>query len=241
MKKINITVIFIFLVSFSFGQDYELFSNRFEKIKNDYRSFLHSTESIQYWNGDKTQENYESQFEENAINKLKDKNRNINSDIESLEKEFKQYIIDNSLNQDKKFDNLLTEINEFSNFFHTTPSFSCLSYFNKFISELGGTSTVLKQSNDVKIYVAKIGSFKFFYIYAINDFFYAIKINSTIQKYGQYLNNSTWEFNILLGTIKIFKVSTIKDKSIISKLSAIKKDDYLKSNSYGCENEFPRK
>lgn len=238
MKKTNIIIILTLLVSFSFGQDYESYSNKFKNIKNDYRSFLHSAESTEYWSGDKTQENYDSQFEENAINKLKDKNRNINSDVEALEKE---YVNSKNLNDNDEFKNLLKELSEFSNFTNSTPDFSCLSYFNKFISELGGTSLLLKHSNGVKIYVSKIGNFKLFYIYSVNDFSYSIKINSMIKMYGQYLDKSSWTFNILHGSIKVFKISTIKDKSIISKLSAIKQDKYSSSNWYGCENEFPRK
>ncbi len=126
------------------------------------------------------------------------------------------------------------ETEKFNSFTFRNPTCSCLYYFNKFLSEFGASQVLLEQKEGIKVYVAKVRNFKFYYAYSIQNWFYKVSIN-TIKK------NTTSRFQFgLWGEIELFSVIKINENWKVTKITISSEQ---KNNEFGvrnCPGEFPR-
>jgi hypothetical protein len=213
MKKILLLGILIFLFQSSKSQDYNFFSTELRNLKHQYKNCLYS---------------------EKIVDELEDKIEQINWKVYDLEEDIEQYIEKENLNKNNKFIDIQNEIKEFYAFTSGQPTCNCLHFFNKFLSEIGGSTTLLKHKEAIKVFMAKIGNFKFYYAYSLNNWAYTVTIN--MKK-----NMGSSKFIIGLGgEIEVFNIIEVNENWSVSNLTAIIRSKGNEFRTVKCENEFPR-
>lgn len=214
MKNVVVLIFSLFLVSqFSFGEDYNSFMSDLRKLKLEYRFYVQN---------------------EKEVYELENKMRYVSSEIYQLKNEAEKYVEINKLSDNEDFHILLTEIYEFENFLRGNSTCECLCYFNKFLNEIGAQSYFLKQQEDINIFVAFAGNFKFYYAYSLNNWLKTVTINTKMTN-----GYETFKFG-LYEEIEIFKITSKleKTKSFNVKVKIINKEKKHKYNE--CEDTFPR-
>lgn len=203
----------IFIIQSSYAQDYNSFSSDLSNLKYKYKNYLQS---------------------EKLVDELEDKIEQIHWEVDDLEEDIEQYIEKENLSKNDEFITLHNEIKEFNSFTSGKPTCNCLHFFNKFLSEFGCSSILLKQNDGIKVYVAKIGNFKFYYAYSLNNWLYTVTINTK-----KNMGSGKFEFG-LWGEIEVFDIIGINENWSILSLTAINKSKEEGYMPVKCDNEFPR-
>ena len=206
----NIAILtFLFLSIDVFSQEVIDYKIDFSRLKREYRNLTETEVNV---------DNFKEEIEE------------INQKVGYIKKEVESFAQKNTSKKDEA-EQLLKEIVEFYLFTMSKPRCNCTFYLNKFITEFGGQSTLLKEQDNIKIFYAKINNFKYYYAYSKKNQLQTvtIKIGSTIHTFG------------IMNEIDIFKITEINKNLTISKIQIEVKGEEEKIN-YGtsCRNEFPR-
>ena len=126
MKKITTLIIAtIVIFNFGFSQDYTTFLTELNKIKSDYKEIHNQTQNIKEFDN---------------------KSKEIENDIRELKNS-----IGDRRNETHQIKALYKEIVEYESFVSQNHSCACLGSYNKFISELYGSTSIIKEQNKVRI------------------------------------------------------------------------------------------
>ena len=192
----------------------------------------YSSDEIRY-QLDKYKNKYKEIFNDDIdVDELKKLIREIESDVEDFQTEIK--------NNDAKEGNiapLLQEIEQFEDFLS---SGSCSTkYFTRFITDLGGTHTLVRQQNGINIKIASIGNFKVLYVYA-KDVYQPrmVKISTFEKKDENSTIQGTYEFG-LGDEIEVVKIIPIDSNIKITGVS-VQTEGKNEPGYTSCKDEFPR-
>jgi hypothetical protein len=212
MKKLIFTILtFLITVGFSTAQDLSSFSSELYFLKRQYSELTRT---------DLTIDEFEDEAEE------------IHRDADDLVSEMKDYMDDNDI-KDESFLSVYREAEDFESFTSQNNTCDCLSHLNKFISEFGGSRILLKEQDGIKICMAEIGKYRYYYAYSVLNYSYTIKIKTTrTDGWGSF------EFGTS-GEVEIFDILRNNESWKITQVEVIKSE----IQGYGivkCKNEFPR-
>lgn len=215
MKNIYSIFVLLLSTSFAYSQSISSLSSDLSSLKQQYRSILYSTETV-------------DEFED----EVDDHNRKVSyllDDIEDAEDE---------LGGSSAYRDLLIETEEFESFTGNNYTCECLSNFNQLIRTLGGSPVLLKEENDVKILKVDLGNFTFYYAYATQNHLYNVTIE-TASKQGAYSFSSGMSSFGLMNEVEVFKVAPSSEQHSIKsvKVNISSRDGYTPRK---CPNDFPR-
>lgn len=221
MKKIILTTSILIICLVNNAQNISGFTSTLNNYKSNYRNSLYN---------EKDEDDLKS-----ALSYIGSGVSNLIDDIEDFE------VNGNDQEIMKKKKDILLEAKEFKSFASTQLT-ECLYYFNKFLSEMGCSGTLVTEKQGVRICKANLGNFIFFYAYALNnDKILTVTLNLSSYENGMQMSKKS--ASVGLGTEVETLIILHKTQKEKYTSSSVKFENMLDPTfrSNPCKETFPRK
>ena len=169
---------------------------------------------------------------------MEDEMDDIHSYVDRLVDDVEEYMEDEDISSSESQE-LLDAAKEFNSFTSNSQTCDCIYYFNRIISDLGGSSVLHEEKDGVMICSAKIGNFRFFYAYAKNNWLHKVSVSTSRMVESGFSSSGSASFG-LYNEIEVFSVVKSKESWKISSVDVTVSSKNVGYSSIKCVGQFPR-